>query len=511
MENHSPLFAHSQEIAEWIRDALGIGREWRPKRVLVACAIVFLLSFAMKSLHQVDLAYVTHTREQPAAGMSRRYDTEATEIASGRAILYPKIQDPSDTGLLIRPPGYAVFLSVLYKAFGRSYFTVQFVQNLLLSFCPVLIVLIAGKLIGWRGGVMGGLLSSVWHQFSYYSNVILPDALCALPLLVAALLLLMAEERKNASFWLTCGAGVLIGITAWLRPEALLIGIFLAVLLAARSLCRIEHLTPRLLALGLAPFLVVSPITIRNFVIYHDFVPISIGGGITLWEAVCEASGGQIGDGVDDRQVAAKEAVLYNNPRYAERWASPDGIRRDRDRSKKALAVIAKRPFWYSGVMLRRMGEILTYSRFISRTYVNTFPAMLEPARRITGTAKEQPALEAAGIASWSLSIGRPLSRLRPIGRFFERMVKDTSLAFIVVGAVVLFWIDWRKALFIAMIPLYYLMVLSTMETEYRYTLPIHYFLFVFGAAAWVLLASLIGSALAKSAAFITFALTEQK
>jgi hypothetical protein len=61
-------------------------------------------------------------------------------------------------------------------------------------------------------------------------------------------------------------------------------------------------------------------------------------------------------------------------------------------------------------------------------------------------------------------------------------------LLFILLGAVALFFLSARRALYIMMVPLYYLLIQSTMHTEFRYTLPMHYFVFVFAAVVWVLL-----------------------
>ena len=40
---------------------------------------------------------------------------------------------------------------------------------------------------------------------------------------------------------------------------------------------------------------------------------------------------------------------MYGDPRYGDWWASPDGIRRDRDRVRRSLAVIAEHPAWFAG------------------------------------------------------------------------------------------------------------------------------------------------------------------
>src|SRR5262249_24963793 len=139
--------------------------------------------------------------------------------------------DKSDTFLLAVAPGYPMFLSTVYRAKARSYFTVQLVQNLLNSISPVLLFLIAGHLVSWRVGIAAGLIAAVNHHLSYYSNLILSDALCALPVLVAVYILVRAGFRGHGRSWAYALAGFFIGIGSWIRPNFLLLGPLVAGLL----------------------------------------------------------------------------------------------------------------------------------------------------------------------------------------------------------------------------------------------------------------------------------------
>jgi uncharacterized membrane protein len=59
---------------------------------------------------------------------------------------------------------------------------------------------------------------------------------------------------------------------------------------------------------------------------------------------------------------------------------------------------------------------------------------------------------------------------------------------FILVGTAILFIASWRRALFLGMVPIYYFLFQSFTHTEFRYTLPMQYFLFVLAAIVWVIL-----------------------
>jgi hypothetical protein len=83
--------------------------------------------------------------------------------------------------------------------------------------------------------------------------------------------------------------------------------------------------------------------------------------------------------------------------------------------------------------------------------------------------------------------VGEALGPARPAARSLQRAVKETSEPFILLGIAVILILAPRRLLLLAGVPLYYLIIQSTMHFEFRYTLPMHYFLFVSAAIVWVL------------------------
>ena len=94
-----------------------------------------------------------------------------------------------------------------------------------------------------------------------------------------------------------------------------------------------------------------------------------------------------------------------------------------------------------------------------------------------------------------NLPIGKSLIVLRPALRPLQRLTKETMQVFILVGAFAAFTLSRRRGLWIGMVPAYYFIFQSLTHTEFRYTLPMQYFLFVFAATTWVLLGAVIWSA----------------
>jgi hypothetical protein len=307
--------------------------------------------------------------------------------------------------------------------------------------------------------------------------------------LIAIYFLATTEHGRERGTWVYVIVGVMIGLSVWLRPNAMLLGPFLAVLLSVISVRRWQTIK-RVWIVALAPFLIIAPITIRNYMIFGEFVPISANTGIVLWEGIADGGGEQFGAVNDDGKVAHQEAALYDDPRYAQSWATPDGIRRDRDRIKRSLNVIIRHPIWFAGVMLRRMGEMFKYSAQAPLVFKSTDTKLIEEGEvaRQSKNRRDPNSDEKLSISRRALGYGETISWTRPILRALQRIVKESLLLFILLGAVALFFLSARRALYIMMVPLYYLLIQSTMHTEFRYTLPMHYFVFVFAAVVWVLL-----------------------
>jgi Dolichyl-phosphate-mannose-protein mannosyltransferase len=446
---------------------------------LAFALLIFGLSFATRSLHAVDLAPVMYTFEQPFGGLTIGYDQRAVSILNGEGLLGPYDVEASQTMSLSQAPGYSIYLSAIYRVVGRNFFNVQLIQNCVNSLGPVLIFLIAGRVLSWRVGSVAGMLAALSHHLSHISNFILPDSLCALPILAAAYCLTISS-RGTRSYVFYSLAGALMGISTWLRPQSMLLGVFAACVLSLASCNKLATLK-RAALLSLVSILVIAPITLRNHFVYHAFLPVNLGIGLNLWEGIGEASGDRFGAVARDEEVAAQEAILYGDPHYAGSMYTPDGIARDRDRTAKSLAIIRQHPFWYAGVMLSRMRGMLSYSAQAPLVY------------RVDQGGPEQTAPIRKGWESFptessSLAAGKSIFWMRPVIRPLQRLTKEAMQLMIALGTLAFFIASWRRAMFISIVPIYYLLFQSVVHTEFRYTLPMQYFVFVFAAVAWVLI-----------------------
>jgi hypothetical protein len=293
-------------------------------------------------------------------------------------------------------------------------------------------------------------------------------------------------------------AGVALGLAVWLRPNLLLLGptVAVAVGLLARPGVRRGTMAAAVAAGAVAA---IAPITIRNFVLYRAFVPVSINLGVVLWEGIGEASGNAWGTRTDDIDVAAQEAEMYGDPRYGDWWASPDGIRRDRDRVRRSLAVIAEHPAWFAGAALRRAAQMIDYvgagaPPLAVRGAVphEVLEALHEPGQGRSAThlwgadllARLRPRITSRE----AVRIGRVLGVLRPLLRPLQAALTLLTLPLVLAGLATVLAVAPRRALFMLVVPLYQVGFQSIVHFEFRYVLPMQACLIVLAGAALALI-----------------------
>jgi 4-amino-4-deoxy-L-arabinose transferase-like glycosyltransferase len=449
--------------------ALGSRRPGRRKLIASALAL-FALAFVVRSLHGVDLAPVMYSHEQPGTRMAARYHEAALLHLSGDGWLYPRTwPDRRDTALVSRPPGYPLFVASTYRLFGPTAFGVLLVQALLGSALPVALLMLLTTLLGFRAGLVAGLLSSFDTALAWHTQILTPDSLGTL--LATTVVYLVWRNRWRPRFCAVL-AGLVLGSATWLRPNFFLLAPFFAMGLLLLSPRRRKAVLP-VGALLAAALLVVAPVTVRNLRIYGEFVPVSTNMGIVLWEGIADAGGTRFGARSHDFEVAAEEAKYFGDTRYASWWASPDGIRRDRERVRRALAVIRREPSWFAVAALRRLGPMLVYG---------TGGAVPVESRQPEGAIHEQAGPRSA-VDERLLAPGRLVSPLRFVVRTTQRVLAFVTPWLALSGIASLVVVAPRRLGLLLLVPLYHVATQAPLHFEPRFVLPMHPFVLSLAAA----------------------------
>src|SRR3989442_829286 len=247
-----------------------------PRRAL---ALIFILTLAF-SVRALTANFVRARLDDAGwfpSGIYAAFDAPAQDWLDGRAAIF-WIDDPSRTDKAIYAPGYPLWLALIYKLSGsRSPGVVQNVQWVLDSFAVLLIVGAGVTAFGWRVGLWAGGIAALWPLPAAYGAVPLADAPTSWAVVRCNWMLLVGAKRQSLGWAL--GAGALIGVSCWLRANAMLLVIFwaIALLLFVRaSWRRRAWLAASVLV---AAMLVIAPIILRNAIAFHALVPTGLGVG----------------------------------------------------------------------------------------------------------------------------------------------------------------------------------------------------------------------------------------
>jgi 4-amino-4-deoxy-L-arabinose transferase-like glycosyltransferase len=335
-------------------------RDSSPKnrRILTSCLIIFFVALGCRLLSWQDNRF--EARKVQAAVTEGYKHTGRLLQQGGLASFFSRSSPLSDPNHLGHPPGYSILIASVSGLFGEGDAGLQIIQILADSIAAVVVFLIALALLNPMVATIAGLLVALAPQFTYNSVMLLPDSLSVLPILLAVYFLIRAYRHPRLITFIIAGA--LVGLSCWLRANALLLAPFMAAVVP--FLFERGRRMRSALALVGGMLLIVMPLALRNFIVYEHFIPVSLGAGQTLLEGISDYDVNR-SFGIPDTDMGLMkwEAEVYKRPDYYGTLFNPDGVKRERLRLAEGLAVIRSHPFWFFGVMLRRAGSMLRLER----------------------------------------------------------------------------------------------------------------------------------------------------
>jgi tetratricopeptide (TPR) repeat protein len=247
-----------------------------------------LLLLLLTAALLVRLAHWWAVRDEPffawLAMDSQEYDRWAQGVAAG---------DWLGSQVFFQAPLYPYALGALYAVFGHHLAAVYLAQ-ILLAVAGIWALSRAGREMGGeRVGLAAAALAAFYGPFVFHDVQLLKESAAAA---VTCFLLWMLATRRH---WLA--AGLLLGILALLRENALLLLPFLLPLAAGKGFLR----KGALLAAGLA--LALAPVAIRNGIVGGDFLPTTFQGGVNFWIGNNPEADGTYRPIVPGKQIPALE------------------------------------------------------------------------------------------------------------------------------------------------------------------------------------------------------------
>jgi 4-amino-4-deoxy-L-arabinose transferase-like glycosyltransferase len=217
----------------------------------------------------VRVVYVLATRGYTLSGDQVEYDAIGRAAVDGHwfSTTFPYGELHTSAA---RPPGYMLFVGVVYSVLGVHPTRLLLLQTLLGPVVIVLVWLLARRLFDARVAAVTAALAALAPNLWQFEGRIYSEAL-ALPL--AVLLLVLVLDRAP-TVRLSVAVGVVLAVNLLVRPTSLF---FVPVIVAAAWIAAGWRSALRHSAAVLAvAVLCIAPWTIRNYRLTDDLIPLSL-------------------------------------------------------------------------------------------------------------------------------------------------------------------------------------------------------------------------------------------
>jgi 4-amino-4-deoxy-L-arabinose transferase-like glycosyltransferase len=245
---------------------------WASQHEGVVLAGLFALALLARGAYMVLVAGL----DSPPTYDGLRYDSFAMRILAGKG--YSTALGPTAS----KPPLYPFFVAGSYWLFGpRNVAALRLLQATLDALTCVLVYFLGKSLAGSGVGLLAAAGAALYPLSLYMSAILYPETLFLF--LFVAWLVLFLRMVKNGRGWMALAGGVLFGLCMLARPSvAILLPLAMVVPFFRQKGDRAWRLALVFLAATVAAIL---PWSIRNYLAFHELVPLTTEGGGVFWSA----------------------------------------------------------------------------------------------------------------------------------------------------------------------------------------------------------------------------------
>lgn len=232
---------------------------------------------------------------------SQFYDNWANQILRGDWIG----KEPFFMG-----PLYPYFLAVIYTIFGHDFYIPRLIQSIVGSLGCLVIYLIAKEIFGKTVGLISSIIAALYLPFIFHEGMFLIESLSLF--INSLIIFVLIKASYGHSSKLIFLGGVLLGISALGRANILFFAPAVLVWMAI-IFKKSRDMFPFLSGIFLLGiFLIIFPVTLRNYLVGRDLVLITSNGGLNFY--------------------------IGNNPKANGYYFPPEGLNIETDPSGKQIA-----------------------------------------------------------------------------------------------------------------------------------------------------------------------------
>jgi len=200
------------------------------------------------------------------------HDQWARAVVEGRSFI---------EGPYFRAPLYPYFLAAVYAVFGHGYVVPQVAQCLIGSASCGLVFLIGRQAFGRTVGAVAGFAAASYWMLIYFDNeLLLPVLDVFFDLLLIGQLL---PAARTPGLWTDLMAGLFLGLSAIVRPNALLFVPAVLTWVAVSDRAEWKRRLSHAACFWAGCALPILPVTSRNYLRGGDRVLIASQGGVNFY------------------------------------------------------------------------------------------------------------------------------------------------------------------------------------------------------------------------------------
>lgn len=249
--------------------------KWIEKKHIVV--LIFFVALIVR------LLFVNYSAGIPTSDATS-YDRLGLSVSEGKGYV-----ESDGSPYSFRPPLYPLFLGIIYKFFGHSYFAVRMIQSVIGAFTCVFIFIIGKKICNYKVGILSAFLSVIYPPFIKSAELLLTELVFTFLLTILIFYLLKIQKDMKIKHCIIFGLA--LGVAALTRSAILLFPFFIVpIFVYSRKYTFLNKLV-RYIIILLFFLLALLPWSIRNFNVYHRIIPIATQGGITFYSSYCPPDG----------------------------------------------------------------------------------------------------------------------------------------------------------------------------------------------------------------------------
>lgn len=233
--------------------------------------LIFLIAIFIR------LTYIFFFPQLPLSGDAPMYDRLGWDLATGKGF-------PVKSDFLVEPlrsPGYPLILAFIYKIFGHDLVAVRIFQALVGSLLCIFIYFLAMEVFNNNKiALLASAISAFYFPLVSYTGLISREAILGVVLVITVIFLIKAFKTGFLSYYIL--SGIFIGGLALFDERMSYFSIFIFLILLGVGFFKKKVLIHSLVLLACA-FITISPWSIRNYIVFNKFIPVTRAQKACFW------------------------------------------------------------------------------------------------------------------------------------------------------------------------------------------------------------------------------------